>query len=222
MILYAIPIILLLVIILLWVNKIHVDTKSFFAPTLPLATGKFGVYCFTGKQGSGKTYSLTKYVLSHVSDDQVLYSNVTLIGIDYIKITSVDHLLSLSNVKDAFIVYDEVFTLMAKSDRIGKDMMEFLSQQRKMGNIFMTTAQEWLELSMTFRRFVRIQIDCQTIPWGKLGGLLVETYHDAYNMKWDPMQNEYIAPRISKKFSKYEKRFMESYDTFERIRQMKD
>jgi hypothetical protein len=53
---------------------------------------------------------------------------------------------------------------------------------------------------------------------GFLGGLLFEGYYDAYNMKWDNLANEYVAPIIMNKLSKYEKRFMESYDTNERIK----
>jgi len=119
-----------------------------------------------------------------------------------------------------FIVYDEIFTLMQKNSRIDGDLMEFLTQQRKMKNILFTTAQEWLEVPVTFRRFVRIQVECRTRPLGRLGGILEEEYFDAYAMKWDNMENEYIAPRLSKKFSKYEKRYMESYDTYERIRKL--
>ena len=54
-----------------------------------------------------------------------------------------------------------------------------------------------------------------------MGGILVEVYNDRYNIKWDQLQNEYVAPIISTKISKYEMRFMKSYDTFERIRRLK-
>jgi hypothetical protein len=109
---------------------------------------------------------------------------------------------------------------MQKSSRIEGDLMEFLTQQRKMKNIFFTTAQEWLEIPITFRRFIRIRIDCKTRPLGRLGGILIEDYYDAYQMKWDQLANEYVAPVIAKKFSKYEKRYMEAYDTFERIKKL--
>lgn len=213
-------IILAVIIALMFINKIRVDWRSIFAKTIRLDRGLFGVYCFTGKQGSGKTYSLTKYVKKHVSEGNKVYSNVTIYGLDYEPIRSVEHLLSLRDEKNVFIIYDEIFTLMQKNSRIEGDLMEFLTQQRKMKNIFFTTAQEWLEIPITFRRFVRIQIDCKTKPLGRFGGILSEEYFDAYNMKWDQLENEYVAPRISKKYSKYEKRFMESYDTFERIKKL--
>lgn len=213
---FAIP---LIVIILLALNKIYIDWGSILSKTIPLDTGLFGVYCFTGKQGSGKTYSLTKYVKKHHRGEKI-YSNMTIKGIKYTPIKSVDHLLSLRDEKNLFIIYDEILSLLEDKQipkPMRKKLMIFLSQQRKMGNILMTTAQEWLEIPVTFRRFVRIQVECKTRPLGRWGGILVEEYFDAYQMKWDQMENEYVAPRIRKKYSKYEKRFMLAYDTYERI-----
>ena len=218
MLIFSLFLIPLFIVAFLWYAKIHIDWNSILRNTLPLDRGLFGVYCFTGKQGSGKTYSLVKYIKKHVKEGQVIYSNVTLAGVHYEPIRSVAHLLSLKDEKRVFIVYDEIFTLMQKSSKIDGPLMEFLTQQRKMKNILFTTAQEWLEVPVTFRRFVRIQVECTTRPLGRFGGILSEEYFDAYAMKWDNMENEYIAPRISKKYSKYEKRYMESYDTYERIR----
>lgn len=201
-------------------NHIHVDFPSFFRKTIPLDTGKFGVYCFDGKQGSGKTYSLTKYILKHAKGRKI-YSNMTFLhSIEYEPITSIDHLLSLRDQKGVIIVYDEIFTLLEKQTKIKGDLQEFLSQQRKMKNILITTAQEWLNIPIDFRRYVRIQIICKTKPLGFLGGILREEYRDAYEMKWSQEDNEYVAPRISLKFSKYEKSIMDAYDTHERIHRL--
>jgi len=203
-------------------NKIHIDWSSFARPTLPLATGVFGVYCFTGKQGTGKTYSLTKFIKENPGNKKI-YSNISIYGVDYEEIMSISHLLSLKDEKNLFIIFDEIFTLLSDKSiprEIREELMEFLSQQRKMENILLTTAQEWLEIPITFRRFVRIQIDCHTRPLGKLGGVLRETYYDAYSMKWDNLENEYVAPLITTKYSKYQKRYMQSYDTFERVKRL--
>lgn len=210
------------VICFLWVNKIRVDFPSFVKKTLPLDMGVFGVYCFTGKQGSGKTYALTKYISKHV-ENQKIYSNLTLFGIEYEPITSIKHLLSLRDQENVVIVYDEILNFLNDKTipRAFRDeLLEFLSQQRKMKNILLTTAQEWLNIPIEVRRFVRIQVECRTRPLGRLGGILYEEYFDAYDMKWSNFDNEYVAPRISKKISKYEKKYMEAYDTFERIRRL--
>lgn len=198
-------------------SKVHVDFRSFIAKTLALDTGVFGVYCFTGHQGSGKTYSLNKFIRRQAKGKKI-YSNMTLRNLEYTPIRDIKHLFTLIDEKNCYIIYDEIFSAMAKSKRIEEDGTEFLSQMRKQHIIFITTAQYWLELSMTFRRFVRVQVECETRPLGKLGGILKETYFDATKMQWDQLANEYVAPLLTNKFSKYEKKYMESYDTYERIR----
>lgn len=203
-------------------SHIKIDLKSFIMKSLPLNRGVFGVYCFTGKQGSGKTYSLNKFIRKYRKEKgAVIYSNITLINYDYEPIRGVEHLLSLKDKRNCFIIFDEIFTFMTKTTKFNSEIMEFLSQMRKQENIFLTTAQEWLELPMTFRRFVRVQVACNTIPLGKFGGLMLEHYFDATNMKWETLENEYIAPVIAHKIAKYEKKYMESYDTFERIKIMR-
>lgn len=177
------------------------------------------MYCFTGHQGSGKTYSLNKYIRKH-AQGKTIYSNITLKGIDYIPITSLEMLYSLADKEHIFIIYDEIFTLMSKSKKDREILEQFLPQMRKVHNIFLTTAQYWLELDITFRRFVRIQIECTTKPMGELGGILREVYYDTTQIKWDNMENDYISPLIATKYSKYEKRYMETYDTFERVKRL--
>lgn len=201
-------------------HKVSVDYLSFADKTLPLERGIFGVYSYNGKQGSGKTYSLVKYVLKHQNEAMEVYSNMEIEGLDYTPITSVEHLFSLRDKEHCFIIYDEIFTLLTKSSKIEEELMEFLTQQRKMKNILFTTAQEWLEIPMTFRRFVRIAVDCNTIAMGRFGGVLIETYRDGYNMKWDKEENEYMAPIIRTKISKYQRRFMQAYDTFARVKRL--
>jgi len=214
--------IFIFVFVMMWLNKIYIDWRSIISKTIPLDTGVFGVYCFTGKQGSGKTYSLTKFIKKY-SDGKRIYSNLTIKGIDYTPIESIDHLLSLRDEKNLFIIYDEIFTLFGDKKiprEIQEDLSEFLSQQRKVKNILLTTAQEWLNIPVDFRRYVRIQIECRTKPLGFFGGILIEEYFDAYSMKWSNLENEYVAPRIRKKFSKYERKYMLSYDTYERIHRL--
>lgn len=222
MILFILGIILVIIVITLVSNKTSIDIVSFFKPSLPLDRGKFGIYCFTGKQGTGKTYSTVKFIVDNYGSgtNAKIYSNITIDGLKYKRIKSTEDLLKLRYVKNAVIIYDEIFTLLSDKSipkQIRGELMEFMTQQRKMGNIMITTAQEWLELPMTYRRFVRIQIDCSTRPLGRFGGILIERYYDATQMKWSDIDNEYIAPIISTKISKYQKRIMIKYDTFERV-----
>ena len=209
--------IIVMVMILLSLNKIHIDWLSLIAETLPLDTGVFGVYCFTGHQGSGKTYGLNKHIRNHAAGREI-YSNITLKGIDYTPITSLEQLYSLADKERIIIIYDEIFTLMSKSKKDREMLEQFLPQMRKVKNIFLTTAQYWLELDITFRRFVRVQVECRTRPLGRWGGLFIEEYNDTTEIKWSNEENEYKSPRIAKKYSKYEKKHMVSYNTYERVK----
>lgn len=224
MMLFLVAFLAVIIPFLMWRARIAVDWQSIFRQTLALDTGIFGVYCFDGKQGSGKTYALVKYIKKHAKEKKI-YSNISLKGgIVYDEITSVEHLLSLRDKKKVVIVYDEILNMLNDKTiprEIRNKLMEFLTQQRKMKNIMLTTTQEWLNMPIEFRRFVRIQIICKTIPLGRFGGILHEEYRDAYEMKWDQLENEYVAPRISLKFSKYERRYMEAYDTYERVKGLK-
>lgn len=210
----------MIIIIVMVKNKVKIDVPSFFDTTLPLHRGVFGVYCFTGHQGSGKTYSLNKFIRKHAKGKRI-YSNIELDGLEYTPLESIEQLYSLADETGVYIIYDEIFTLMSKSKKDRAMLEQFLPQMRKAQNIFLTTAQYWLELDITFRRFVRIQIECRTRPLGRFGGILIEEYFDTTQIKWDNMENEYVSPIITKKISKYQKRYMETYDTFQKVKALK-
>ena len=47
----------------------------------------YGFYLAIGRQGSGKTAFVTKLLIDNYSNDKKVYSNYSLFGIDYEKIT---------------------------------------------------------------------------------------------------------------------------------------
>lgn len=196
-------------------NKLKIKWKTFlkkgFAPT----RGKFGVYCYCGKQGSGKTYSAVEFLKEN--QDKIIYSNVHLTGIKYTYFNGFDNLLKLRSEHDCIIVYDEIFTALTKSSKINQDVLDFLSQMRKRQIVFITTAQEWLEINITLRRYCRYQIDCKMICFFKLG-ILIKIFHDAEQMKWSQEDNEYVAPIIETTLSKCNYEVANCYDTFEQIK----
>jgi len=208
--------------LIMWQHKLSIDFASFIHATMALARDEFGVYCFTGHQGSGKTYSLVKWLKKYHKGREI-YSNVHIKGIDYKPIPTIEALYELADRRNIIIVYDEIFTLMSKSKKDRQMLEQFLPQMRKAQNVFMTTAQYWLELDMTFRRFVRVQVECSTTVIPHLSwGILIEHYRDATKMKWDQLENEYVCPTIRTKLSRYEKRFMTIYDTFQTIKPLKN
>lgn len=209
-------IIVIIVLIFIRFRHTHIKFKTFFKKGFAPKRGKFGVYCYCGKQGSGKTYSAVEFLLmnSHLP----IYSNVaTIKGVDYEYFNGFDNLLKLRDKTDCIIFYDEIFTALTKNSRMSTEVLDFLSQMRKRRIIFITTAQEWLEINITLRRYCRYQIECKML--NVLGlGILIKSMYDAEQMKWSNEDNEYIAPLIETTISKCNLYVANSYDTFEQIK----
>lgn len=147
-----------------------------------------------------------------------IYANInTLNGIKYTYFNGFDKLLQLRAEHDCIIVYDEIFTALTKSSKMTTDVLDFLSQMRKRRIVFLTTAQEWLEINITLRRYCRYQIECHM--YNILGlGILLKSMYDAEQLRWSNDDNEYIAPLIETTISKCNVSVANSYDTFEQIK----
>jgi len=209
-------IVIIFLIFLVIKNKVHIKIKTFFRKGFAPKRGKFGVYCYCGKQGKGKTYSVVEYLLDKT--DIPIYANISSIkDVDYEYFNGFDELLKLRDKQDCIIVYDEIFTALTKTSRINTDVLDFLSQMRKRRIIFITTAQEWLEINITLRRYCRYQIECNMLNFLGLG-ILIKRFYDAEQMKWSNEDNEYIAPIVETTISKCNVCVANSYDTFEQIK----
>lgn len=211
--------ILIFVIIILFIRfrRTKIKWKTFLHKGFAPKRGKFGVYCYCGKQGSGKTYSVVEFLLNNKY--LPIYSNIKTLDkqkINYTYFNGFDNLLKLKNEHDCIIVYDEIFTALTKSTKLNTEVLDFLSQMRKRRIIFLTTAQEWLEINITLRRYCRYQIECKMLNIFGLG-LLIKHCYDAEQMKWSQEDNEYIAPLEETTISKCNVKIAESYDTFEQI-----
>lgn len=216
MIIFLIFLIIFIIIIYFIKNKITIKWRTFLLKKITIKTSKYGVYCYCGKQGSGKTYSVVEYLQEH--KDKKIYSNITsIVGFKYFSFNGFDELLKLRNKENIIIVFDELFTALAKGTKLTPEVMDFLSQMRKRKIIFITTAQEWLEIPITFRRYCRYQIDCSIRTFFKYS-FLFKRFYDAEQMKWDNLENEYIAPIISTTISKLNTKTGNAYDTFEQIK----
>ena len=216
---FKLLIFLFLIILIIYCVKTHIKIKwrTFLKKGFKPNRGKFGVYCYCGKQGSGKTYSVVEYLRS-VPKNKKIYANISsLNGIDYTYFNGFDELLKLRNESDCVIVYDEIFTALTRTSRINTDVLDFLSQMRKRKIIFLTTAQEWLEINITLRRYCRYQIDCK-MRNVYITGILVKVFRDAERMKWDNLENDYIAPILETTISKCNVEVANAYDTREEIK----
>lgn len=206
---------IIILFLFMYQNKIKIKWPTFLKKGFSPNRGKFGVYCYCGKQGQGKTYSVVEFLLQN--KDKRIYSNIsTLQGVKYTPIGDFDDLLALRSESDCIIVYDEIFTALTRQSKINTDVLDFLSQMRKRRIIFLTTAQEWLEINITLRRYCRYQIQCRMLNILGLG-ILIKTFSDAENMKWSNEDNDYIAPLLETSISKCNIEVANSYDTYEQI-----
>lgn len=206
--------------------KIKVKWKSFLKRGFKPSRGKFGLYVYHGKQGKGKTYSLVEYLIDNDKNIKV-FSNIT--GIKNVSdITYYNGFAGLIEIKKRLdsgeiktdkqivIVFDEVFTELQRYSKLNNEVMDFLCQMRKRGIIFLTTAQEWSELPIAYRKFCRYAISCNMINIG-FTGILLKTFGDAENMKWNNDTQEHECPIIDLTLSHCRKHIADSYDTFLRI-----
>ena len=116
MIKFLLLIFLIAIIVFFNSKKLKIKWKTFFRKGFAPKRGKFGVYCYCGKQGQGKTYSAVEFLLQN--KDKRIYSNVrTIQGVKYTPIGDFDDLLNLRDESDCIIFYDEIFTALTKSSK---------------------------------------------------------------------------------------------------------
>ncbi|MCX4364266.1 MAG: hypothetical protein OSJ70_00645 [Bacilli bacterium] len=205
--------------------KVKIKYKTFLERGFLPVRGIFGVYCYCGKQGTGKTYSVVEYLKDNKKDIEIFCNIADIDGINYYYFTGFNELIELKHKldnneietdKQIVIVYDEIFTELQKQSKLNKEIIDFLCQMRKRKIIFLTTAQEWAEIPLSFRRFCRYQIQCKMRKFLWID-LLFKEFHDAENMKWSNDEQEHIAPLIETTLTKCRLSVANSYDTFLRI-----
>lgn len=212
-------------------NHIHIKFNTFIKKGFKKIDNAFGVHCFCGKQGTGKTYSSVDFCNRYIDDEYIVITNLKsyakFLGEKAMYIKSINKIIEIANKayktenkingKKYLIFFDEIFSEVEKS-KTPKKVLSFLSQMRKRNIVFITTCQEWLELNITWRRYVRFQIDCNMwgFPFTKTA-FLYNVIYDATKMKWSNLENEYIAPIVQSNLSKGLKSVIDSYDTWEVI-----
>jgi len=126
-----------------------------------------GFYLAIGRQGSGKTAFITKLLVDNYSISRKVYSNYSLFGIDYQKITfdnkrnknAIDILNVISDNPDYFnnsiMLLDEIHIYFDSRDffkRNNRIIQNFFSQLRKRNILLLATTQYILHLDVRIRR----------------------------------------------------------------------
>ena len=161
-----------------------------------------------------------------VSHDYIIITNVksfktftdTIYEPDIMEVIKISKLMSENKIKH-LVFFDEIFTILEKGGSLSSEILSYISQLRKREILFITTAQEWAEINITFRRYCRYQVSCNMIalPLTKTA-IVINQVNDAYQMRWNNDEQEFIAPTIQVNISKGEHRIIEQYDTFETIK----
>lgn len=226
MILLFIFLLFIIFIIYIIKNKIIFRFDTLFRKGFKKLDDKYGVFCFCGKQGDGKTISILD-VFFELYKDKIIYTNVKSFYLrnkeylhivyepDFVKIH--DYFINIEDCSNYVIFFDEIFSLVEKG-QLDSDYLLFLSQMRKRKLYFYTTCQEWLELNVTFRRYVRYMVECNMFNLPLFNcAISVNAIYNAYKMKWSNLENEYVCPIIKTTIKKCSLTVANSYDTFETI-----
>ena len=191
--------------------------------------------------GTGKTYSAVEFseeLLNNNSEEYVFITNIS----SYFetiknelekgskgegKIFLIKDLLIImqrvctDEFKDKHIIifFDEVFTALEKTGSLRGDVLTFLSQCRKRNIIFLTTCQEWSELNITLRRYVRYQVNCnmRKIPFTHKA-IVFNDINDGDTIHWDSVSNDWVSDRIQTNIRKGNADIILKYDTLETIK----
>ena len=126
-----------------------------------------GFYLAIGRQGSGKTAFITKLLVDNYSSDKKVYSNYSLFGIDFEKITfdnkrNKNAIDILNVIKDnpnyfnnSIMLLDEIHLYFDSRDFMkhnNRIIQNFFSQLRKRNILLLATTQYILHLDIRIRR----------------------------------------------------------------------
>lgn len=128
----------------------------------------------------------------------------------------VNYCKSFKGDQQILILFDEIFTYLEDNKSISRWLRSFLSQLRKRRILFVTTAQYWREIPLTFRKYVRFQVSCE--KYNILNrSFTFNSINNAEEMYFDDKMQDFVAPRISANFGKALLSIADSYNTRETI-----
>lgn len=189
-------------------------------------------YAILVNNGYGKTYSCIKRIIEimNASEEYILITNVYSFKIFYERTTYINDLYELINYvnnlcddenfdRRIIILFDEIFSVVNKNYSVDDNLMTFISQLRKRSICLFTTAQEWSEINISFRKYVRFQISCRmfALPFTRTA-FLFNHINNGEELKLNPQTMEYEAPVINTKIMKGNISVIQSYDTYEVIK----
>ena len=173
-----------------------------------------GFYLAIGKQGSGKTLFTTKLLIDNFKGQNV-FSNYSLFGIPYTKVTLSDRVKDCLNILDelekdpnifnnSIMMIDEIHLDLNSLDFMRKNnrkLQTFFSQLRKRNILLLATSQYLLNVDIRIRRQCKNVFEMSYIE----GDVFQVITHDI---------DGYYSQEISRYYVKLSD-YYQYYDTFE-------
>lgn len=174
---------------------------------------------YKGHQGCGKSLSLTcdAFDIAHEFKGCVIFSNMILWGLDYTPIKNNDDLMTALQYRNGedgvLIILDEAQNYFNKKSGVPIEIMAQFCQNRKNRRCILMTSQIWEDLDVMLRKQVKTVVNCKCL----FGKIQVNSYLSGYDLTFDKMSGEFVAPKKYTKIFKHNKRYYARYETLEVI-----
>lgn len=182
-----------------------------------------GSRVYIGRQGKGKTLSMTAYVyeLKKEFPKMQIFSNVLLFGIEYHHLKEhedVELALSYQNGKDGvLVVLDEAHLYFNSKQGIPVDVLTAISQQRKDRRRIVFSSQIWNELDISIRKQVQDVVVCRNF-----GRFQYNQIMDGESIRLDKNDYSYEMDKRYSEIYKHNDEYYSRYDTYQKIITNKD
>lgn len=216
------------------IGKTKIEFDTFFKKRTPRIDDSYGLYCITGKQGTGKTYYAVKLTKANLNKVRKIKTNVKSLnfwgkrnGISFIVnrgmfCVPVEYFEKISDIyydEDEYCLYliDEISRKYKKNSDCDMQFYAFLNQCRKTHRMCILITQEYKELPMWLRRPIKYQLNTVPTPFLWRFGIYTTYVGDGENPILDKDTLEWECPILYKIISKRNMEVAQMYDTFEPI-----
>lgn len=190
---------------------IYFYNDTFIKKGIKIEDSVFGVYCFTGFQGSGKTMNAVDFAVRNAGAFRKIYTNINSLSLPHKYISCSADLNP--DWRDCLVIIDEVHKAYPKNSKPDKKFYSFLQESRKHHRVCILITQEWLEVPMWLRRPVKLYVFNKRL----IKNFYIENVFDARTMHWDEHENDYVCDLVQRNVKKWNLELAEKYDTNETI-----
>lgn len=197
--------------------------ETLFKKGLPKIDDRHGLYFITGRQGSGKNYYATMFLLKQSKElCNKIKTNIKSLKIPGFIIEYFERIEDLYYDIEEHCIYviDEISRKYKKDSKCDTQFYAWLNQSRKRKRIVLLITQEWRELPMWIRRPAKYMITTKRTRLLNLFGIFTTIVADAENMVFNKDEGEYECPPIKYIYYKRNKCVADLYDTFEAVNEL--